>query len=182
MSSGNECISLGLVNPVTAEPVAHAFNPLFTYFFGQGESDEAQEEDYQIFGYKELAIDIGFRAHDMKIHVKKEYDGVFPAIGEIKPIDLDELLKEYLPTDYSTEPETVSQEEIDAWKPPGEVAYSYTIDDDKWEIWCASLTDQKARDILRNMQILVPLYIEGGTCQDLEDQDWTLERWKIYFL
>jgi len=32
------------------------------------------------------------------------------------------------------------------------------------------------------MQILVPLFIEGGTLIELDDPDWTIERWTVFFV
>ena len=32
------------------------------------------------------------------------------------------------------------------------------------------------------MQILIPLFIEGGLPLELEDQEWTLARWRVYFV
>ena len=32
------------------------------------------------------------------------------------------------------------------------------------------------------MQILISLFIEGGTPLELEDQEWTLARWQVYFV
>jgi histone acetyltransferase 1 len=36
--------------------------------------------------------------------------------------------------------------------------------------------------MVKRIQILVPLFIEGGTLIELEDPQWSLERWTIFFL
>ncbi len=36
--------------------------------------------------------------------------------------------------------------------------------------------------MLKRIQILVPLFIEGGTFIELEDPEWSLERWTVFFL
>jgi len=38
------------------------------------------------------------------------------------------------------------------------------------------------RELLDRAQILVSLFIEGGTPLELDDQDWTVARWRVYFL
>ena len=68
------------------------------------------------------------------------------------------------------------------WKPPGNLLNSYSHDGENFEIWCCSLLDERCKDIFKSAQILVPLFIEGGTCQSLDDQPWTIERWKVFFL
>lgn len=50
------------------------------------------------------------------------------------------------------------------------------------EIWRTSLADPACRALVDNMQILVSLYIEGGTPLDLEDEDWVNKRWEVFFL
>lgn len=69
-----------------------------------------------------------------------------------------------------------------AWKPPGKCLRSYKRGDKQFKIWCASLAHAEAKEILRGLQVLVPLFIEGGTCQNLDDQAWTMERWKLFLL
>ncbi len=68
------------------------------------------------------------------------------------------------------------------WTPPGERLTTYSIGDKDFEIWHASLTDPAVQQILQRAQVFVPLLIEGGTYIDLEDPEWSLERWRIYFL
>ncbi len=75
-----------------------------------------------------------------------------------------------------------SEAHAGAWRPPGVLVQAYTIESKTFEVWCASLADADAKEILRAMQIFVPLFIEGGTCQNLDDQDWTVERWKLFLL
>lgn len=43
------------------------------------------------------------------------------------------------------------------------------------------MADPLAKEMMENAQILVPLFIEGGTELGLE-HDWVNERWKVYFL
>jgi histone acetyltransferase 1 len=36
--------------------------------------------------------------------------------------------------------------------------------------------------MVKRIQILIPLFIEGGTLIELKDPDWSLERWTVFFL
>jgi histone acetyltransferase 1 len=36
--------------------------------------------------------------------------------------------------------------------------------------------------MIKRIQILVPLFIEGGTLVELDEPDWALERWTVFFL
>jgi histone acetyltransferase 1 len=69
-----------------------------------------------------------------------------------------------------------------SWCPPGELVKKYGVGGKNFEIWCANLGDSRARRMFRNMQIMVPFYIEGGTQQRLDDPEWTMKRWKLFLL
>lgn len=153
-----------------------AFNPTFSYpIFG---------DDEQIFGYKELSIKLNFRAYDMKPWLTTEFKEKFKPIGETEAMDIEKMLKEFLPEDVDSSGVEVDAEAEKSWEPPGKLIHSYTIDTSgkKFHIYCTSLADTSARTIFKNMQILVPMFIEGGTCQNLEDYPWTLERWKLFLV
>lgn len=71
-------------NDVFDEP----FNPAFTYpIFGEAE---------KIFGYKDLELNLRFRAHDLKPSFELHHGEKFKPIGDIKPVDLNEALKDFL--------------------------------------------------------------------------------------
>ena len=36
--------------------------------------------------------------------------------------------------------------------------------------------------MIKRIQILIPLFIEGGTLIELKDPDWSLDRWTVFFL
>jgi histone acetyltransferase 1 len=44
------------------------------------------------------------------------------------------------------------------------------------------LTDPLAKDVLENMRIFVPFFIEGGTIDLLDEPEWSIERWKLFLL
>jgi len=69
-----------------------------------------------------------------------------------------------------------------AFRPPGERFESYTSRGREFEIWSGELSDPAVRLLINRMQILISFFIEGGTPLELEDQDWTLARWRVYFV
>ena len=89
-SNANESISISICQPGPDAPQALSnFHPEFTeLFFGQNQS---------IFGYRNLAVDLRFAAHDLYPNVKISYDEKFKSVGETKATNLPKILKEYLP-------------------------------------------------------------------------------------
>ena len=70
-----------------------------------------------------------------------------------------------------------------AFTPPGKVIHRYSISGEEYQVWCSSLTDPRAQDMMRNAQILMPLFIEGAQEINLDDADENVfGRWKIYLL
>jgi histone acetyltransferase 1 len=58
----------------------------------------------------------------------------------------------------------------------------YTLKGKNYEIWRSSVDDVRCRELLDNVQVLVLLYIEGGSYINLEDEEWTNQRWEVFFL
>lgn len=169
-TNSNECFNISVIRNDGSE---HAtFQPQFTYpIFGEQEA---------IFGYQDLAINLTFAAHDLRPQLEIKYAKKFSAMGDIKPTDIKEALKDFLPA-KAFDATSTSDADAAGWTPPGEKIRDYTRDGAKYEVWCANLTDEAAKKLLVNMQILVPLFIEGGTILQL-DQDWTTQRWKLFLL
>lgn len=59
---------------------------------------------------------------------------------------------------------------------------SYTSRGRNFEIWSGELTDPTIRNLIERIQILISFFIEGGTPLQLDDLDWTLSRWRVYFM
>lgn len=68
------------------------------------------------------------------------------------------------------------------FRPPGECLSSYKIGGKTFEVWHGSLADPAIQEIVQRMQIFVPFFIEGGTYINLGDLEWTLRRWRVFFL
>lgn len=69
-----------------------------------------------------------------------------------------------------------------SFKPPGTLSSKYSVKGRQYEIWCAELTDPAVQTLLERMQIFVSFFIEGGTYLALDDQEWTLARWRVFFV
>ena len=68
------------------------------------------------------------------------------------------------------------------FQPPGKQVNSYTSKGRHFEIWCGDLKDPAVQRVLQRMQIFVSFFIEGGTPLNLDDQEWTIERWKVFLV
>ena len=68
------------------------------------------------------------------------------------------------------------------FKPPGELVDEYSSKGRQFEIWSADLSEPKAKSIVGRAQILISFLIEGGTPLDLEEEDWSLARWRVYMM
>lgn len=152
--------------------VLQTFNPEFTYsIFGDEEA---------IFGYQDLDIQLSFASHNLEPRLRVNYGKKFEQLGDVAATDIEELMRDFLPP-VAFEKTPRSSEEAYKWKPPGKQVHSYTNDKVNYEIWCADLSNKEARKILENVQVLVPLFIEGGSALEL-DHEGTAKRWKLWLL
>lgn len=179
-TNSTECVTLHLSSSGGGGNTNLTFEPAFTYpIFGEEEA---------IFGYKDLRIDITFAAHDLRPRLAITHSQVFKAQGEVEATDILGALSDFLPEGTYNEGElngngedVVGHADAVGFRPPGEKIYGYEREGQEFEVWCASLADPLAKRILENMQILVPMFIEGGTTLQLED-DWMTKRWKLFLL
>ncbi|KAA8650724.1 hypothetical protein EYZ11_005035 [Aspergillus tanneri] len=176
----NDALQITVVQPSEEKPkTISSFHPQFTYpIFGDEE---------QIFGYKGLIIRLRLAAHDLRPHIHISYDDKFKPVGDTAAVDLLKTLKPWVPEEaFSTLPEyeTAVQEDADAkdFVPPGNLVHSYVTRLRNYEIWAGSLADPKVQRLLNRAQIFVSLFIEAGTPLAIDDPEWTLERWTVYFV
>lgn len=59
---------------------------------------------------------------------------------------------------------------------------SYKINGQTFGVWTGLLSEPAFNGILRNVQVLVPFFIEGGTEIELDDPAWTIQRWRVFLL
>jgi histone acetyltransferase 1 len=76
--------------------------------------------------------------------------------------------------------EAAVREDSSNWTPPGKVVASYDTKDGVFELWKGSLADLAVQQLVSRIQIMVTLFIEGGTPIDLEEPD--KGRWTVFFL
>ncbi|KAL8945927.1 MAG: hypothetical protein Q9222_007603 [Ikaeria aurantiellina] len=179
-SNANEALSISFVQAGPTSPnTLSTFHPTFTYpIFGEEEC---------IFGYQDLRINLRFAAHDLRPNVSFHFNKQFKAVGETKALDIKETLNEWIPEDSfqsNAAFDSSIQQDTDAknWRPPGELINSYQSRGRNFEIWSSDLADRATKELIDRIQILISLFIEGGTPIPLDDQDWSLARWRIYFV
>ncbi|GMM32338.1 histone acetyltransferase catalytic subunit [Martiniozyma asiatica (nom. inval.)] len=165
------------LNVSLAEPErAITFPPKFTYpIFGDAE---------QIFGYKNLRIDLAFDCHTLKPMLgyrfsEKLTDGV---------IDIEETIGALLPPgDWVFKDENKWLDLIDLEEESGEfnlpqdkIIYSYPFVDSNtnekstFNIYKFNLKDPLARKLVKRFEILVLLYIEAGSYINADDPLWDI--------
>ena len=179
-ADANEAVQVSIVqsgkNDLTT---LHDFHPRFTYpIFG---------EEERIFGYKGLEIDVKFAAHDLRPHVNVSYDKRFTTVGETSAFDIHKALKQFLPAeafvkDADYRRAVTADETAHTFTPPGQLINTYTRKNRTFEIWAGSLLDPSIRKIVDRMQVFVSFFIEAGTPINTKDFDWTLDRWRLYFV
>lgn len=75
------------------------------------------------------------------------------------------------------------------WSPPGALHGTFTSGEDNFEIWKTNLAAPGVRQLINRIEVLVPLFIEGGSyiARDLgADDTWAepedLARWAVFLL
>ncbi|ODA80036.1 hypothetical protein RJ55_02994 [Drechmeria coniospora] len=184
----NEALSISLVSPTSSGVTTVAtFHPRFTYsIFG---------DDEKIFGYKDLKIALRFRASDMRPHLRHTYSKKLkPSPGVEEPVDVVAVLDEghHLPKVAFVKASDFEDSSIqlgDNWHPPGELEATINDGNDRYEIWRGSLQDGAVKQLNNRVQILVPLFIEGGSYigqdQESSSSDVSIpdaDRWTAFFL
>ncbi|KAL5340718.1 acyl-CoA N-acyltransferase [Aspergillus crustosus] len=175
----NDAVQITIVQPHEKKPkTLSSFHPQFTYpIFGEEET---------IFGYKGLIIRLRFAAHNLRPHAHVSYDEKFKAVDDAAPADITKALRDFLPEEaFSTLPEfesALQEEDAKDFVPPGKLVHDYSIRGRNYEIWAASLADPRVQELLNRFQIMVSFYIEAGTPLTMDDPEWTLERWVVYFV
>lgn len=179
-ADANEAIQISIIQPGADNlTTLHEFHPRYTYpIFG---------EEERIFGYKGLEIDVRFAAHDLRPHVNVSYEKRFATVGGTSAFDIHKALKEFLPaeafiTDAEYHRALIQDQTAQTFTPPGELITTYTRKGRTFEIWAGSLLDPSVRMIVDRMQVFISFFIEAGTPINTRDFDWTLDRWRLYFV
>ncbi|KAF2218483.1 acyl-CoA N-acyltransferase [Elsinoe ampelina] len=164
------------INIYQGDRKVESFNPEFTYpIYGEEEA---------IFGYQGLNISLSYAAHNLKPHLEIKWDREFEPQGEIRATDVREPLEDFLPpTAFQKIDRKTALADADApnFVPPGKRLETFEARDGTYEVWVAPFSDTRTKELITNMQILVPLFIEGGTIMELE-YPWIVDRWKLFIL
>jgi histone acetyltransferase 1 len=171
-TSSNDAFHISLYR---GEDVVSEFSPACTYpIFG---------EEEVVFGYRGLDMSLSLAAHNLRPHMSISWEEQFPQLGDIKASDIRGALEDFIPEPAFAESrhDTLADPDAASFTPPGTLIHSYSHHDSKFELWKASLSDDGAREIMENAQILVPLFIEGGTMLEL-DEPWVTHRWTLFLL
>ena len=119
----------------------------------------------------------------MRPSVQISYGKKFKTVGDTSAVDLNKTLKTFLPPiafEKGFDQALQDDDQAQSWTPPGEKVSSYTRNGEQYEIWAASLSDSRMKELVDNIQILITMFIEGGQFINLEDVEWTLDRWRVY--
>ncbi|OBT68213.1 hypothetical protein VE03_02411 [Pseudogymnoascus sp. 23342-1-I1] len=176
-TQSNDALHISLVRPENgASKTISTFHPKFTYpIFGEEES---------IFGYQGLKIHLRYNASDMRPGVLITYNKRFKAVGDVEPTDLKSLLEDFLPENAFQKSAafdaTINDPSLKSFTPPGKLLQSHEEADATYEIWYGSSADPAIQQLLRRLQILVALFIEGGTA--INDEEWGSGRWTVFLL
>ncbi|KAI1203762.1 histone acetyltransferase type B catalytic subunit [Nemania serpens] len=182
-ANANEALTISLVRPSASKiEKLTSFNPKFTYpIFG---------EDERIFGYKGLRINLQYDARNLRPHLSISSIKKFNAVSEVEAVDVKAVLKEFLPgvafqtrSDY----EHAIKDVPDTWTPPGTLVKTAEKNGETYEIWKGSLADTAVKQLIRRIEIIALLFIEGGSYIGLDangndDPAHSLTRWSVFFI
>ncbi|KAG4422659.1 hypothetical protein IFR04_004280 [Cadophora malorum] len=177
-TEANEALLISLVVPDANAPRSlYSFHPQMTYsIFG---------DDERIFGYKGLKVNLQYNASDMRPNLQVSFSKKFAAVGDTEATDVKGVLEPFLPKIALEKPQifdkAISDPMMKDWKPPGELWQSIQMGIETVEVWKGNLADVAVQQLLKRVQIMVPLFIEGGVILDLDEPEWTLERWTVFF-
>lgn len=186
-------LQVRLRNPKASTQQDVTFHPSFTYpIFGEQET---------IFGYRGLHIKLNFTADTLQPSLDVTSKATYPPQGDTKPDAVESPIREVIPggsqqwkaqlrspcsSEAGLNPSNSSTDadldEERAFEPPGKLVKEYTVNGQSYGIWSTRLSDPRAKKLLRNMQVFVLFFIEGGTEIELEDPEWTIDRWTVFFV
>ncbi|KUI59329.1 Histone acetyltransferase type B catalytic subunit [Cytospora mali] len=180
----NDVFTISLVAKAEDGPpkTIASFQPTWTYpIFGNEET---------IYGYQGLKVNLRYNASDMRPHFSHTKSQTVPLdAAEQDLTDIKEDVEPFLPTvafGKKADFEAAVKSSPDDWKPPGTLIETSEGADGTYEIWMGRLDDPAVLQIVRRIQILVSMFIEGGSPIRTESgEDYPadpLDRWTVFFL
>ncbi|CAJ2505979.1 Uu.00g001090.m01.CDS01 [Anthostomella pinea] len=181
--NANEALFISLVRPTSSglEKIA-TFNPKFTYaIFG---------EDERIFGYKGLKINLQYDARDLRPNLSVTSSRKFASVAGVEALDVRETLKEFLPGvafQGRQEYDSAVRNTPETWAPPGTLVKTAEKDGEIYEVWHGTMADLAVKQMLKRIQVMVLLFIEGGSYigqnpEGKEEPEYSLARWSVFFI
>lgn len=192
-----EAFTVTLINPKTASPSVDPFPPAFTHPIYENEA---------IYGYKDLEIQLSFAADSMEPLLEVSWTEQAPKVEEVEADAVIEPLENFLPESkpnqihhnsdkskpniyvliaVSRDPDQFFQDlksRTEAFTPPGALQKTFKRGSKTYEIWLSSVQDERCATLLRNIQILAILYIDGASTIEVDDEEWSNKRWEAFFL
>ncbi|KAL7627169.1 histone acetyltransferase 1 [Parahypoxylon ruwenzoriense] len=179
----NQAFNVSLVRPTpSAIEKVVSFNPKFTYpIFG---------EDERIFGYKGLKINLQYDARDLRPNLSVSSVRKFTAVDDVEAVDIKEILKEFLPgvaLQSKQDFQVAIKNTPDTWTPPGRLLKTCEKNGETYEIWYGKLSDPAVHQLVKRIQLVVLLFIEGGSyigvdSKGNEEAEGSLARWSVFFV
>ncbi|KAI5817158.1 acyl-CoA N-acyltransferase [Pyronema omphalodes] len=171
-----EAFTVTLVNPKTASPTVDPFPPAFTHPIYENEA---------IYGYKDLEIQLSFAADSMDPLLEVSWTAQAPKVKNVEADAVIEPLEDFLPETLSRDPDQFFQDlknRTEAFTPPGELQKTFKRGSKTYEVWLANVSDERCATLLRNIQMLAILYIDGASTIEVDDEEWSNKRWEVFFL
>ncbi|XP_060573241.1 histone acetyltransferase type B catalytic subunit-like [Ruditapes philippinarum] len=169
----NEVITFKLVRDESDLENNEGFQPEMTHqIFGEQEN---------IFGYKDLAIQLYYSASKLTTYLNIKYtDKVSPEkFDGLKPDDVVGSLSKELPPGYYTNIDDFSAalaKDVN-FKPYGELLHSYTVNKDgedrQFEIYKTDIECPGFREYHERLQTFILFYIDAASFIDVDDERWT---------
>ncbi|PFH52471.1 hypothetical protein AMATHDRAFT_139905 [Amanita thiersii Skay4041] len=193
-ADSNQALSLSFVrstadSQVLAEGESYSnFHPAFTYpLYG---------EDETIYGYKDLAIDLRFSSGSLVQYLNVKYSEKLPSTTVD---DVEGILADFIPPGFLRDEATFLQQvetDAESFRPHGELVDSYTRpspqaisrskgkstgigigelkseDTIEYEVYHSTWDTPGFKEYHRRLQLLVLLYIEGGSYINDDEDSW----------
>ncbi|KAI8361060.1 histone acetyltransferase type B catalytic subunit [Mortierella sp. GBAus27b] len=169
VANSNEAVVIRLVKTPSGsdDDEDERFNPAFTYpMFGEQE---------QIFGYKDLTINLEFASGSLASCFSIEYKDKKPTADQIYP-----TMKDYLPQDITDNPDMFSQtaqKDHNEFRPMGTKVGEYRIDregseNSVFEFYQANFDTPRFKDYHKRLQCFAIFFIEGASFIEDTDDKW----------
>lgn len=88
-------------------------------------------------------------------------------------------------TDWRTEAfekDNHQQDGQEDFTPPGQVVRRFSRDGKNYEIYCCELSEALPKLLMERIQIMTSFFVEGGLPLDLEEETWSRQRWRAFFV